>query len=198
MLRRGSINRIQVEDNLRGFRPPTTGGSAPQRRDTVRRKPNDAILFGFRRTMRAKRRSEASQLRSIDQRGLRRGFRPPTAGTSFYRPKGASPRGFRPPTTVTTFDRPKGASPRGFRPTKKDHPGIPAVRLDRRSVKGKYRRRIIHTQAQPKHNPSTTLPSPIPNPPSILTLYASPVKSYGGGAGVVFFRGAKPPLVYRA
>jgi hypothetical protein len=36
------------------------------------------------------------------------------------------------------------------------------------------------------------------NPPSIFTLYASPVKSYGGGAGVVFFCGAKPPLVYRA
>ena len=34
-----------------------SGGSAPQRRDTVRRKPNDA--------------SEASQLRSITQLGLR-------------------------------------------------------------------------------------------------------------------------------
>jgi hypothetical protein len=32
------------------------------------------------------------------------------------------------------------------------------------------------------------------NPPSIFTLYASPVKSYGGDAGVVFFRGAKPPF----
>ena len=38
-----------------GVAPPTAGGSAPQRRNTVRRKPNDA--------------SKASQLRSIDQRG---------------------------------------------------------------------------------------------------------------------------------
>ena len=30
-------------------------------------------------------------------------------------------------------------------------------------------------------------------PPSIFTLYASPVKSYGGDAGVVFFCGAEPP-----
>ena len=123
------------------------GGSAPQRRHTVRRKPNDA--------------SEASQLRSIDQRGLR--------------------------------------------PTKKHDPGTPAVRLDRRSVESDDRRRIIHTQAQPKHNPSTTqaqpkhnpsttLPSPIPNPPSILTLYASPVKSYGGCAGVVMFLWGRSPL----
>jgi hypothetical protein len=75
------------------------GGSAPQRRDTVRRKPNDA--------------SKASQLRSINQRGLP--------------------------------------------PHKKDHPGTPAVRLNRRSVKGKYRRRTnIHpsaTQAQPCRHP---------------------------------------------
>ena len=32
--------------------------------------------------------------------------------------------------------------------------------------------------------------------PSILTLFASPVKSYGGGARFTFY-GAKPPLVYR-
>ena len=35
------------------------------------------------------------------------------------------------------------------------------------------------------------------NLPSIFTLYASPVKSYGGGAGVVFFCGAKPPASAR-
>ena len=93
MLRRGSINRIQVEDNLiahslrcfmapmspfriftrsrwrrgfrRGFRPPTAGycSAKAERCDTVRLSPNDA--------------SEASQ-RSV--------------ATSFDRPKGAPPR----------------------------------------------------------------------------------------------------------
>ncbi len=51
---------------VRGF----AWGSAPKRRDLVRREPNDAILFGESRTMRAERRSGASQLRSIDHRGF--------------------------------------------------------------------------------------------------------------------------------
>jgi hypothetical protein len=95
--------------------------------------------------------------------------------------------GVPPPATETTFYKPKGASPH-----KKDHPGTPAVRLDRRSVKGKYRRRIIHTQAQPKHNPAVTHTKSSVNPPSIITLYASPVKSYGGCAGVMFLWGEAP------
>ena len=32
------------------------------------------------------------------------------------------------------------------------------------------------------------------NPPSILTLYASPVKSYGGGGRGGLFYGAEPPF----
>ncbi len=74
---------------------------------------------------------------------------------------------------------------RGFRPTKKDHPGTPAVRLDRRSVKGKYRRQIIHTQAQPCRHPYQ-----IRRQSSLSTLRRSSLTA--GVPGWSFFVGRNP------